>query len=305
MMWKLVVAFTAITAFSVVISRDPFVSLNRFFVVQLNWVMIFFVSAYIFSVPGRLTRFIYVILGLTFLICMIAIWEWRLQRIPWAGHIPSFLAVGDESVQRILNPERVGRAATGVYRVQSKFTTPLGLAEHLGIMVPFVLHLVMTARQLFVRVLMLAFIPLIFFVIMLTDSRLGMVGFFVSFLLYAFVWGWRRWRDDRKSLFGPAVIISYPVTSLAFFLSTLFIKRLSVMIWGTGAMLRATTRVRPQYAEGIQLILVPGHGVLGLAKAVEALGFTNAAGDLDDRLLLSRGRPGSWALSAFVCILGC
>ena len=42
------------------------------------------------------------------------------------------------------------RAATGIYRVQSKFTTPLGFAEFLALSAPFILHIMMRSKNVLI-----------------------------------------------------------------------------------------------------------------------------------------------------------
>ena len=275
--WKLLAAFIVTALVSIAFSKDIGLSVNKFIVAQLYWTSIFFAAAYVFTRPGRSVLLTYMLWIVVLLVSFIGVWEWRLQSIPWAGSIPSFLKIEDPVVQNILSAK--SRAATGIYRVQSKFTTPLGLAEFLALATPFVLHLLMTTRYMVVRLGAMATIPLIFYVIILTDSRLGAVGFFMSFLLYLLAWGALRWRKHEDSLFGPAVVISYPLIFVMFIISTFFVGRLRAMVWGTGAQKFSTQSREAQFDAGIPMVLKHpwGHGI---GRGAETLNFRNQAGEL-------------------------
>lgn len=274
LVWRLMLAFVAIAALSIGFSGDPGLSISKFIIAQLYWTTIFFVSCYVFIRTGRANLFAALIWAIVLLIMAIALYEWRLQSVPWAGHIPSFLKIEDEAVQRILSPR--SRAATGIYRVQSKFTTPLGLAEFLALATPFVLHYAVTARNLWLRLAAVATLPLMFYVIRLSDSRLGVVGFFMAFMLYLLAWGVLRWRRDRDSLFGPAVVIAYPAMFAAFIAATFVIGRLRAIVWGTGAQQFSTESREAQIAAGIPKIFSHPWGY-GIGRGADVLGFTNAA----------------------------
>jgi hypothetical protein len=131
--------------------------------------------------------------------------------VPWAGHIPSFLRVDDPAVQRILAGG--SGAATKVHRVTATATTPLGLAEMLGLTAPFAMHFVLGRYPLYARLAMGLYIPLAIYVILLTDSRLGVVACLISVMFYLLIWAAVRWYHERKSLFAPAIVLAYPGSS--------------------------------------------------------------------------------------------
>src|SRR3546814_8761143 len=85
------------------------------------------------------------------------------------------LKIQDPVVQRVL--EGSARAATGIHRIQATYTTSLGFAEFLALMTPFALHLVTCARRFWVRMAAACYLPVLFWAILLTDSRLGVVGY--------------------------------------------------------------------------------------------------------------------------------
>lgn len=275
--WRLLAAFALIALMSVAFSRAPAFSANKFVVAMLYWVLIFFVATYVFARPGRARTFGYLLWFVAIFVCLIAVQEARHQAVPWAGNIPSFLKIEDETVQRILSAK--SRAATGIYRVQSKFTTPLGLAEYLAYAMPFVLHIGLTAKVWWVRVAALATIPLVLQTIVQTDSRLGMVGFFMTFLLYLLAWGVLRWRRNESSVFGPATVLAYPALFAAFIASTFFVGRVHALIWGSAAQSASTESRKVQVAMGLPKIFKRpwGHGI---GQGADTLGFTNLAGVL-------------------------
>lgn len=275
--WKMLVVFLFFAVISIPFSRDVPGSIDKLVVALLYWGMIFFVSAYVFAQPGRMMRFLWLLWATVIVLCLLGLWEQRISRVPWAGHIPGFLTIEDEVVQRILTGS--SRSATGIYRVQSKFTTPLGLSEFLAMVTPFVLHIAITARHTVSRVAAIANIPLIFYVIVATDSRLGIVGFFLSFLFYLLAWGFVKRAQHKQSLVGTAVLLAYPAVLLAFVASTMFVPRISSMVWGSGAQQASTDARKEQYNTGIPLVLRQPWGY-GLDQAAERLGFTNPAGIL-------------------------
>ena len=275
--WKMLVGFTVIAALSIAVSSNISLSVNKFIVAQLYWTLIFFGSAWVFIRSGRATLLAYLIWGFAIYVCAIGILEWRMQALPWAGRIPSFLVVEDPAVQNILAAK--ARAATGIYRVQSKFTTPLGLAEFLGLMTPIVLYFLIFARHLAVKLAALASLPLILYTILLTDSRLGFVGFSMSFLLFLLAWAIMRWMRVKGSIFGPAVTLGYPAVFLGFIASTFLVGRIRALVWGTGAHSFSTEAREDQVANGIPMILSQPWGY-GIGRGAEQLGYTNLEGTL-------------------------
>ena len=261
---------TLLAAVSIAFSVQTSYSMNKWIVLLLSGTLIFFVSAFVFSRPGRAIKLAWTLWGVTLLICLIALRERQHEVIPWAGHIPSFLKIDPLTSQQIFTSK--ARAATGVYRVQSKFTTPLSLAEFLAMSWPFLLHFAITGTRWTVRIAAVATLALMTFVIVLTDARLGFVGLFVTLLLYLLAWGTLRWKRDRKSVFGPAIVLGYPVLALCFVAGTFMIGRLRALVWGTGAQQASTDGRADQLASGIPMVLSHPWGY-GIGRAAETLGY--------------------------------
>lgn len=277
LIWKAVTAFAIIGLLSIALSKDPGASLSKFSIAQINWTAIFFVSCFVFVQPGAIRLFAGSLWAIVLFVSAIGLDEARLQRVPWAGHIPSFLVIQDESVQRIL--AGTARAGTSIYRVQSKFGTSLGLAEYLALATPFVLHFIFTGRSMAVRLAAAMTIPLIFYTVHLTDSRLAAIGLFVSLALYLLYWGVMQWRRNPDSLFGPAITLGYPAIFAVLLASTVLVGRIRAQFWGDGSQQASTDARKTMYREGIPMVLRNpiGHG---FGQGGQTLGYVNPAGVL-------------------------
>lgn len=273
--WRLLVAVVVFQTLSLPLSSDIGMSINRWVIAQANWTMIFFVGCIVFLRRGFATYWVWCLLTMLTILCMFGLWEARLSHVPWAGHIPSFLKVQDETVQRIL--AGASRAATGIYRVQGVSTTSLGMAEILGLAIPFAMHLTFERNPLILRILTGLFIPLAVYLILLTDSRLGVVAALASVMFYLLIWALLRWRQIQKSLFGPAIVLAYPAIFAAFVASTFFVGRLRAQVWGDGSQQASTESRIDQWIMGIPKVIRNPLGY-GVGQGANELGFANGAG---------------------------
>lgn len=274
---RLVIGFTILSGLSILLSVNPFFSINRYIVFVTACISSFFVACWYFRREGRLERFAYLLWYISLFCCAIGLYEARYSKLPWAGRIPSILRIEDENILRIL--AGIARAFTGVYRVQSKFSVSLSFGEFLGISTPFILHLMVSSRSLAVRILTAASLPVIFYIVIKTDSRLAAISFFSSVLLYGFYWGFALWRRDRRSLIGPAVTLAYPAVLLAFVALSFIWRRLEVMVWGGGAAQSSTDARKAMYEMGVPMVLhnPVGHGI---GMGMTTLGYTSPDGEL-------------------------
>jgi hypothetical protein len=276
-LWKLLVAFMVIAGLSIALSSNIVFSINRYVLALYSWAAVFVVATYVFVQPGRIRRFAYYLWIIAIYVSVIGVYEARYSRLPWAGRIPSFLKIEDPQVLYILSG--VSRAATGVYRVQSKFGISLGLGEFLGMSVPFILHIMVTARRLWVRVAAFATLPMIFYVVLRTDSRLAVIGFFMSILIYLFFWASMRWYRHKDSLFGPLITLGYPAIFMAFIVLSFAWRRLEVLVWGGGAQQNSTDARRYQYEAGLRMVAKNpiGHGI---GEGAQTLGYIAPGADM-------------------------
>lgn len=273
LLWKFLVAFLFIQAVSLAFSSSPSTSLQKLIVAQLTWTAVFFVSCYIFLKPGRIQHWALLLWIVMMAVCLIGLLEYRLQRVPWAGHIPSFLKIEDEYVQRIL----AGAIRDNKYRVQSTFSTSLSYAEFLSLSLPFALHLCIQPYKPALRVAAGLSIPLSLFLVLESGSRLGLIGFLLAPTIYLAFWGVREWRRNRGSLLAPTIVLAYPAIFCAVIASTFFVGRIRMKVWGNGTQAASTQGRIDQYNEGIPKVLAQpwGHGI---GMATDALGVTNQAG---------------------------
>jgi O-antigen ligase len=274
---RLMIGFVLIQTFTLPLSKHLGDSFNRFLDAQFAWTTIFFVSAYVFQKPGRAKLWAVLLCAMALFLCFLGFAELREQRVLWAGEIPSFLVVQDERVQAILAGGR--RAALSLYRIQATFSTSLNFSEFLALATPFFLFFLIDLRSPAVRLAIIAYIPFSFYIIRATDSRLGVVGFFASFLLYLLLWGLRTWAQRRQHLFAPAVVLAYPFIAAGFLALSLVWRRLGNMIWGGGAQQASNEAREAQWEMAIPKIMKwpVGHGV---GEGATALGYTNSAGTL-------------------------
>lgn len=278
--WKLLAAFVAIQFFTIGLSATPSESLQKFVVAQTNWTAIFFVACYAYSTPGRLKLTANMLWMAAILVCALGLWEGAIKKVPWAGHIPSFLKV--DEAQMMLESMYRGRT----YRVKTIHSTPLGLAEYLALVSPFMYHFVATGRTLAVRIAAALTLVLFFRVIQLTDSRLGSVGMLVALLLYVLIWGAQRWRQLKGDLLGPFVVLAYPAFFACLIGLTFVSRRLEIMVWGSQATEGSNTARSEQIAMGLPKIL---HNPIGYGpgRAAETLGWYSGSFLSIDNYLLA------------------
>ena len=101
-LWKAVIILTVLQLLSIPMSKEIGLSVQKYVVALVSWTAIFFVSAWVFRKPGLAVRWAATMWGLAVFVTLIAVVEYKEQRVLWAGHIPSFLAIQDDTVNRIL-----------------------------------------------------------------------------------------------------------------------------------------------------------------------------------------------------------
>jgi hypothetical protein len=273
--WKFLLVYFVISLITIAFSNKPMESVNKYIVAIYAWGAIFLIAVQLFVRPGRVRLFSQWLWAGLIISCFLAVWEFRIDRVPWAGHIPSFLKIEDEMVARVLSG--ASRAAIGEHRVQGKFTTPLGLAEFLALMAPFIMHFIAQGRNLIERGAAALTLPLIFFVIDKTDSRLGVIGLLLASFGYVFFWTLRRWQRESSSLFAPMIVVGYPAMMTVLLIASFFVTRLKNMIWGGGAYQASNEAREDQIAQGMDIVMRHpwGHGI---GRAAETLGYTNLDG---------------------------
>lgn len=298
--WKLLVSFSVIQLLCIAFTNNLDHSIQRTINHHVTCTAIFFASCYAFSYPGRVQRWAVFLWCVAIILCVIGVVELSMTRPPWGAHVPSFLKIEDEGVIRVLTG--AVRSATGQYRVQSTFTTSLTLAEFLALTVPFVVHFGVRSKLTYVKIAAAASLPLMFYVVIITDSRLGMVGFLLALMLYLLMWSVLRWKEVKASLIAPAIVLAYPAIFVVFIFATFAIGRLRNMVWGGGDTAASNASRTAQYEGGIPMILKQpwGHGP---GMGGETLGFVSPSGVVTiDTYYLAVGLE--YGIAGFVAFYG-
>ena len=267
---RLIIGFIIVAGLSIALSSDMGYSLSKYVIVAWSWYGVFVVSCYYFSKPGAPLRFTYMLLPIILLSVGIAIYETTYRHLPWAGHIPSFLEIDDPKIRKLLAGTQ--RAAGGTYRVQSKFSTSIGLGEFFGLTLPFVMHLMFTTRKIWAKALLFLLILVSLDVVLETDSRLAFVSFVLSLMLYILFHAFTTWRRRKTSLFAPAVMMIYPLGMVLFGVLALTWRRLEVLVFGGGAQQYSTIARQIQWGIGWPKILRNPFGY-GLGLSPQTLNF--------------------------------
>lgn len=269
--WKFLLLFFILSIISIGVSGKPMESINKLIIALYGWGAVFLIAVLFFGAPARTERFMKLVWFGTVITCLVGVLEAKLGAVPWAGHIPSFLKIDDPVINQVLAGS--ARAALGEHRVQTKFTTPLSLAEFLALVFPFLIHVAVTGRHFFERFCAGISVPLAFYVILETDSRLGVVGVIIATLGYAFFWYFRKWRTDRSSILAPVIVAGYPAMVVSLLVASFFVGRIRNAVWGSGAYQASNNSRQEQLSQGIELIIRQPWGY-GMGRAAEVLGYT-------------------------------
>lgn len=278
LIWKFLVIYIALQALSLPLSRHPGDSIGEFVISQTTQTAIFFACCYAFRNPGLAEKWANILWVTSMLIAVIAVIEFFRKKVLWAGHVPQFLHVRDEVVAKILAGSV--RETTGQYRAQGVFTTSLGLSEYVSFVMPFVIHFAASSHiKPLIRIMAGLSVPILITIILLTDSRLGLMGTFVGSMLYLLFWSTKQLRKNKVSLIPPALIVAFPAVVAAFIVASLTVGRIKAKVWGTGQYNSSNEYRMDQLRQGFPMVVrAPvGHGT---GTAGEVLGFTNEAGEL-------------------------
>jgi hypothetical protein len=266
----LITMFLVIQICSVFMSSNKSMSLDKLAVTGITYAWMV-VGIYVFLRQGEISRLFNVLWGVAAFVGIIGVWQYKIKHLPWAGHIPAFLDVNNPALMKNLL-YGVTRAFTNQYRVNSVFSTSLGLAEYMALIFPFVIYFAFGRRPLYVRLLAVLTLPAMMLVVVITGARIGMIGCLMSICIYPAIIGIRRWRNDPSSIVGPAISLAYPIISTAAILSTFFVGRLKDHIWGGGAQAASTMSRTEQLRMAIPLVLRNPLGY-GIGRGAETLNY--------------------------------
>lgn len=261
---------------SIPTSPNPGMALQKFLLFQLTWTLPFIVVLTLTTTSSRLHLLGVMIIVFGFIQCAIGFLEARQQRILWLDYLPPGFAAESEYLTRIVQ----GTFRADGYRVQGSFTVSLLYAEHLVLVLPFAMFAFIDGRSTILRTLGLVTAIAILPAQYLSGSRLGMVGSIVVFLAIGGFFVFRKWRENKRSMFGPFLMLMSPFALAGFAALYLNNARLKSLTLGGGAQQASTDTRLEMWRMGLPRIFdrpLFGHGP-GLGA--ETLGFTNLAGVL-------------------------
>lgn len=274
LVFRLMLIFSIDVLITIPFSHHLSDTVNKVILQQLEWTCVFLVSLFIFRTPGRVERYLFLMLAVTVPLILLAVLESEEQHVLWAGHVPSFLRVEDPSAQRAL--AGAVRGATGQYRTKVTFSTALGLSEFAALMTPFALHWAVARFNIIIRLIALAMIPTLYFVVRMTDLRLGVAGYLVSLLVYLLFWSLVRWRRRIGDLMSATIVYAYPTMFLAVVASTMFVHKIHVIVFGGGSTAASNEARGNQFKMAFPVLLKNpiGHGA---GQSGDVMGY--GAGD--------------------------
>lgn len=273
----LVTLFAVVMTLSTLMTSDPFSTFNRLINNQINWIAMFFIAVWALRTEGAVHRFVALFLALVAMICAIALLEFQQGKVLWADHIPSFLSVEDEMVQRILSGAyRLG----SVYRVVATSTTPLSLAELLCLATPFLCYLFVETRSILLRLALLALDAVILYCIVLTDSRMGYGGFVIGHAVYFAYFAIKTRQERPNSIIGAAMVAAMPLGAALLAVAILTVGRLRQAVLGGSRHEFSNDARADQIASGLQIIWQSPVIGFGPGQGGGKLGYTNSAGTL-------------------------
>lgn len=278
---------------SIAVSNDVSESISRTVNFQLSNTAALFAVITLASTSKRLNLLAAVILFCGLFELSIGLLEAYRERPLWVDFNPPGFSSDEEFVAAIL--EGVWRE--GKYRVQGHFFVSLSYAEFLALTLPFAYHFGLTARKWWLQVMSFGYVLIAFPAIYVSGSRLGMVGFFVVGLTYAGLFAMRSWRESKTSVFGPILVMLFPLLLFGFIGAVSVSNRLQDAMLGDGGTEASDEGRRVQREIAYPKILQSP--ILGYGTAVGArqVAYTNAAGQgsFDNYILmvpLDNGIPG-------------
>jgi hypothetical protein len=265
---NLLLAYIAIEFISIVFSKNLGQSIIAFSLEQLTFFGTFVTACYLFREEHRAERFIGFLCCIACVLAVLAVVEFRMGKVPWAGHIPSFLQINDENVKRFL----AGGVRSGTHRVQTIFTTPLGYGEFNALLFPFFLHFAFSRYSNLTRSMAAIGATLILVAVTLSQARVGIVGVVISLLVYptliALI-GWRR----APTLLTSAIVFFSPIfTSIAGVL-IVTVDGIRMRIFGGGATQSSTESRGIQWELGLPKVEAHPWGY-GVAQGASTVGYT-------------------------------
>jgi hypothetical protein len=259
LIWKFLVLFAIIQIFSIAFSPAKGASMQPLIIFEMNWVGAFFIGCFVFSKKDDTLTWAALVCIAALLLSGMAAVEFVEGHPAWVGHIPKFLKVEDPLIYASL----FGSTREGHHRVQGTYTESLGLAEYMGLAMPFLIYFAVGQFPRYARWAAVLTMPAVLFATIETQARLGLIGLIMAAVLYIFFWAALRWLKNRHDLFAAIAFFSFPAAAGSLFGASFFVSFLHNKLWGGGDQQASTQARIDQYRTGIPKLLNHpfGHGV--------------------------------------------
>lgn len=242
--WIMVALYFAAQWLTIVLSESPASSFNRSLNQVFIWGVPLLAAVCVFEEFAQVRRWIGFLLIAGAVNCVISALEFQNAGLLWEHHIPSFLTVEADVLQRIMS----GAVRDGQYRVVSVFSVSLCLAEFLSFLTPFALRRAFATNRIGPILFWTIFDLVLWGAIILTRSRLGIIGWLASHSVFMLLWGWKRWTEKPRDLFGPAISLAFPFAASALFISMFTVDAVRVRTIGGGSTGFSDRAREAQYA---------------------------------------------------------
>jgi hypothetical protein len=268
-------AYWATTTISLVFSPQIVTSIKAYINNQIYWTMVLFVMALLATRPGFVSKFARVLTIASGIVLAYSLYEFRIERVPWIDHLPSFIKIDPELLETLMDDQ--ARAGTDRYRVRGPFAASLYFSEFLTMVLPFFFHFMIKERRVLPFLALAAGSIGCLVVMFLTDARSAILGALVAIVLYPLYYAVRRRSQHERSIVGTSMLMTYPTVMAATAALVLFWPRLHNMILGGGQHQASSDTRAEQWRMGFPKLLSHplGHGV---GQGNIALGYYNLAG---------------------------
>lgn len=262
---------------SLPLSAHPATSVKMLIDRQLGYTESLFLGCLVFYRRGMATWTIGCVLILAVICAVDGFIELKMGHPPWTLYIPSFMRVDEVFLANVLGAQ--ARSGDGLYRVRGQYSNSLIFAEFLALCMPFILHWMLTGRSIGIRSAMPFVMGLLLAAIIVTQSRLGLIGTIVAVATYVPLWAFRQWRANPTSILGPTLLFGAPLIAFGLIAVVFSSHRLSQSVLGGGAQEASNQGRTDQRKASIPLVLSNPIGY-GLGEGGRKLNFRAPDGTL-------------------------
>lgn len=280
---KMLAGFVLLQAMSVPLSKELGASIRNFIDFQVMWTMSFVVGVYAFQRMENIRLLFKILLVSAIILCGIALAENSQHKVIWLDYIPSLLKVDQDALK--LYTQSVFRA--GEYRVKATFTNSLPFAEFMALVSSIILYYIIRSKSLVRIIILTALDALVFYVIDLSQARLGMIGFAFGHVVFGLMWALRRWNSNRVSLIGPAAVLAYPAFVLALAVAIVSISSLNQRFLGSQATAGSNDARKIQFRMAVPVVAKSPIFGYGPRQGGRALGYRSGSFLTIDSYILS------------------